>query len=360
MTMKLQNSHYELENLTEIISDSIAVSVLNSERKIIFANEIFCIATGYSESELVGQNADILNAESTNLELDTRIEKTLESGKTWSGQIYHRKKNGQSFCLATTIYPILDKHGKVERQVHTHYDITEWLKTEQNASKARDEVVRDSHTQAFLYAQLCQDLKTPLGAIMEIAKELESNFDPIEVSKKSKGLIACANEISRQLAPMLLVSKNNNTNTMPLQKAAHRPSIQKENCNILLVDDVEDHLIALGVYLKKLGIKYQTATSGKLALDLVKEQNFDLILMDVQMPDMTGLEATKLIRKLENMTQREHTYIVALTAQTTEQERQESFSAGCDYHFCKPLTKVQLFEFLSSLNILPSANFNAA
>lgn len=105
-------------------------------------------------------------------------------------------------------------------------------------------------------------------------------------------------------------------------------------CRILLV---EDHLINQKLVLTllgQLGYQIQVVGDGQEAVELLREQDFDLILMDIQMPKMDGLAATKLIRKMKK---NEQLVIIAMTANALREDRQKCINAGMDDYIMKPL-----------------------
>lgn len=111
---------------------------------------------------------------------------------------------------------------------------------------------------------------------------------------------------------------------------------------ILLVDDSPINLRVLSIMLERFGWgKPATALSGREALNMHREQPFDLILMDCFMPDMDGFAAAGEIRRLENGMS--HTIIIALTANASQGDRELCLSAGMDDYLAKPiqLEKVQ-------------------
>ncbi|MFA6223303.1 MAG: response regulator [Desulfomonilaceae bacterium] len=108
----------------------------------------------------------------------------------------------------------------------------------------------------------------------------------------------------------------------------------------------EDNLInqKLATYmLKGLGHNVSIATNGQEALDSIRKARFDVILMDVQMPVMDGLEATKRIREQEKSLNR-HTPIVALTAHAMKGDRERCLEAGMDDYISKPINYHELVE----------------
>ncbi len=119
--------------------------------------------------------------------------------------------------------------------------------------------------------------------------------------------------------------------------------------NILLVDDSDDNRVLIKAYLKNSGHKITEAVNGEEAVKLAKEQKFDLILMDMQMPVLDGFSATRLIREWEKDNGRPRMKIAALTAYALKEEEEKCLAAGCDLHFSKPIKKQVLLKFLDSL-----------
>jgi CheY-like chemotaxis protein len=108
--------------------------------------------------------------------------------------------------------------------------------------------------------------------------------------------------------------------------------------NLLFVDDIELNRVFYSAMLEHLGVKYTAASSGKEAIDAYKEQDFDVILMDCIMPEMSGYEAVALIRSYEKQKQKTPTRIIALTAKLSGDARDKAICAGMDDFFQKPLT----------------------
>ncbi|MBF0422211.1 MAG: response regulator [Magnetococcales bacterium] len=111
---------------------------------------------------------------------------------------------------------------------------------------------------------------------------------------------------------------------------------------LLLVDDSEDNQIVTTALLKNANYRVRIVNNGEEALKEVHEHDFDLILMDMQMPVMDGYTATRLIRQWEKETGRLPVPIIALTAHAFEDEEKKSLSAGCNVHLTKPVRKDKL------------------
>jgi CheY-like chemotaxis protein len=103
---------------------------------------------------------------------------------------------------------------------------------------------------------------------------------------------------------------------------------------ILVVDDDDSLRMILTLQLKRLGFPSKSAENGLQAIDRFNEMDFDLILMDVQMPHLDGLEATVKIRQLEVERNRARTPIIAVTANL---DRERCLSSGMDDYMFKPV-----------------------
>ena len=111
---------------------------------------------------------------------------------------------------------------------------------------------------------------------------------------------------------------------------------------LLAEDNVVNQKLALRL-LEQMGYRADMASNGIEAIDSVERQIYDVILMDVQMPEMDGLEATRTIRKLTNAAQ---PHIIAMTANAMEGDRELCLSAGMDDYISKPIRVDELIEAL--------------
>lgn len=118
---------------------------------------------------------------------------------------------------------------------------------------------------------------------------------------------------------------------------------EKVGLNILIVDDdVVSRQVAAGL-LKRGSHRVTVVTDGQEAVESFERENFDLIFMDLGMPGMNGLEATRCIRQKEKETG-SHIPIIAMTAYTFEEDRGRCLEAGMDGHVSKPVRRIDLFD----------------
>ncbi len=111
---------------------------------------------------------------------------------------------------------------------------------------------------------------------------------------------------------------------------------------ILLVDDYDDNRFVVQAHLEDTPYQIDTAENGEIAIDMFKSVNYDLVLMDVQMPVMDGYTATRLIRRWEQEQGLTPTPIVALTANAFAEDVHKSMEAGCTGHINKPIRRAPL------------------
>ncbi len=131
---------------------------------------------------------------------------------------------------------------------------------------------------------------------------------------------------------------NDLTNSEPIDPAT---------CTILVVEDnIDNQLVALHL-LQKRGYQVVIANNGREALAAVERQRFELILMDVQMPEMGGLEATAAIRLKEKQGAK-RIPIIALTANLVSESREICLAAGMDDYLNKPISRTRLFAALDT------------
>ena len=110
------------------------------------------------------------------------------------------------------------------------------------------------------------------------------------------------------------------------------------NIKILVVEDNEVNMLMISAMLKKWNCQVLKAINGKEAIDILGKENVDLILMDLHMPKMGGMEASEIIRNKLNL----NTPIIALTANAIVGEAEKCIKAGMNDFISKPFKQIQL------------------
>ncbi|MEZ5196942.1 MAG: tetratricopeptide repeat protein [Bacteroidales bacterium] len=134
--------------------------------------------------------------------------------------------------------------------------------------------------------------------------------------------------------------------------AAPPAVVHKNKMKVLLVEDNLLNQQLTANILAREGYLIDIAENGKVGLDFYKQNFYDVLLMDIQMPVMDGIQATRLIREFEEKNNSKRVKIVAVTAHTKEGEQQKLFDVGIDYYLSKPFKPAELLKVLNDLDIL--------
>jgi len=127
---------------------------------------------------------------------------------------------------------------------------------------------------------------------------------------------------------------------------------------LLAEDNAVNQLVALRL-LEKHGHVVTVAANGRKALEALEKETYDIVLMDIQMPEMDGWEATRAIRETEKASG-EHIPIVAMTAHAMKGDKERCFAAGMDYYLTKPIRTKDLLATLEKIMNLKESTDHAA
>lgn len=137
-------------------------------------------------------------------------------------------------------------------------------------------------------------------------------------------------------------------------------SFNKGNACILLVEDNPINQEMAAIMLMRAGYKVDIAENGKVALESIDKKDYDLVLMDVQMPVMDGYEATKVIRMKEK--DNKHLPVIAMTAHAMQSDRKKCLEVGMDDFLSKPIDRDNMFstieKWINPANIITSTSIS--
>ena len=126
------------------------------------------------------------------------------------------------------------------------------------------------------------------------------------------------------------------------QKKSYRPEARKwEELNILIVEDDSSNYLYLDVLLNEKVNRIDRALNGQEAVEMVRKDTYDIVLMDLKMPVMSGYEATREIKKLFPRLP-----VIATTAYATPEEKESALDAGCDSYITKPIKKEDIMKII--------------
>ena len=158
------------------------------------------------------------------------------------------------------------------------------------------------------------------------------------------------------------------TVTLPLPQVEAAPSAAAEaaepealpGLQVLLAEDHPTNQRVVRLILEAVGVELTVVDNGALALEAFARQRFDMVLMDMQMPEMDGLTATVQLRAMEAASGAARTPVIMLTANALDEHVRASLAAGADLHLSKPLRAAELLDAIAALIAEPAQPLEAA
>jgi len=175
-------------------------------------------------------------------------------------------------------------------------------------------------------------LSDDIGKIIKRQKLLHT---VVQTPARHKELLSAIYEAQENISPSDSVSK---------EKHSENP-LENTNLRVLVAEDNPVNQAVISKMLKKIGVTAEIVENGQLALQQLMTREYDLIIMDCQMPVMDGYEATQCIRKLKN--KNANVPVVALTANNMHGDREKSLKSGMDDHLAKPVTIKSISEMIA-------------
>jgi CheY-like chemotaxis protein/nitrogen-specific signal transduction histidine kinase len=140
---------------------------------------------------------------------------------------------------------------------------------------------------------------------------------------------------------------SNNSSSEPAGKTI---SAKRKAKVIVVEDNLLNQQLIVNVLVKE-GYRVDMAENGKVGFDLYKQNRYNVVLMDIQMPVMDGIQATRLIREYERKNKLNKSVIIAVTAHTKEGEKQNLMDAGMNLYLGKPFKNADLTDMLNKLKL---------
>jgi PAS domain S-box-containing protein len=336
------------ENLLRIINDILDFSKIE-------AGKLEMEEIEFSLSDILNSLVDILGVKAGQkglefvVNLDSRVPTSLLGDPVRLGQILNNLiSNSIKFTSQGRIEVKVSLEGTINPETEILFEVTD------SGIGMTPEQISGLFT-PFTQADTSTTRKyggTGLG--LTISKRL---------SEMMGGRIWCRSEIGHGSSFGFVAKFRVNQDTLigSKEKKKREKKTDKEilkpiyGAKILLTEDNEVNQLVASRILNNAGFEVDIANNGLEAIDMVKRIKYDLVLMDIQMPEMDGLTASKTIRSLGGF---EDLPIVAMTAHAMSGDREHSLAAGMNDHVSKPINITELFSAL--LKWIPPKSNNAA
>jgi CheY-like chemotaxis protein len=139
-----------------------------------------------------------------------------------------------------------------------------------------------------------------------------------------------------------------------------QPVVDARQARILIAEDSPDNRLVVSAYLRREPYQVDFAENGEEAVAKFKVQRYDMVFMDIQMPGLDGLAATRLIRQWETARALASTPIIALTASVLEEDVRNALAAGCNMHMSKPIKKRALLDTIRNIVLFRAGSADAS
>ena len=334
--------------------------------------------SGNNLLSIVNDILDYSKIEANQLELENipiNLYKEIEDVE----KLLSLKAQTKGLDFSYSIHPDTPKHINGDalriKQILINYCNNALKFTERGFVNINVEMIKKTAKKAILKFSVKD---TGIGISEKNQKKLFNDFIQVETSTTRKfGGTGLGLSISKKLAHMMggevgLESVENKGSVFwftgefdivenfksPLEITNKQEVNYSQELSILLVEDNIINQKVASHTIKKNGHQLTIANDGVEAVDLFKSNKFDLILMDIQMPNMNGYEATKAIREIEQQEQLEPIKIIAMTANALKGEKEKCLSMGMDGYLSKPFKQEMLVEIIRSKTSIINSELN--
>lgn len=165
--VQLKASNGELKKLNQAIEQSFATIVMtNRVGKVEYVSTPFSKSTGYSPDEVIGKTLYILKYNQYNSQFYENIWQTILDGKTWRGDVIHKKSSGEEYWESVSVSPILNKKDEITHFVAVKQDITERKKMEEKLLESKEKAGKADQAKSSFLANMSHEIRTPMNAII--------------------------------------------------------------------------------------------------------------------------------------------------------------------------------------------------
>lgn len=195
LEFEAKNSALLVDQYKKIVDDSIIVSKTDENGIITYANDMFCMLSGYTRDELIGQPHNIVRDPSMPSSVFKGLWETIQAKKIWHGIIHNRAKDGSRYTVKSSISAILDSDGNITEYMALREDVTELLRAQEEAKLA-------AQIKGEFLANMSHEIRTPMNGIIGFSDLLaRSNLDEQQIryldviSSSTKTLLTIVNDI---------------------------------------------------------------------------------------------------------------------------------------------------------------------
>jgi len=318
-----------IKNVAEI------VTITDLDNRLIYVNDAFEKKYGYRKEEVLGVHISFLHPEKNVLLSKEVLEQSLNGG--WEGELVNISKTGEKMTVHLTTSMIKDEKNNPFAIVGISRDITE-----EKLNRKLEQKAEMLKTLQELAGAISHEFSQPLQALHNYLALMEIGRQPEKYIKKSKVSVEKIAALVNNLRDLTSIERRDylNTKILNLKASADKGNTPEQTKRILIVDDEQEILDTLVEMLKLAGYDVDGASDGMEGLKRLRENDYHLILSDINMPRMSGPTFFDKVRIIgyENR-------FIFMTGYAVSKEIHEVIKKG-DGVLYKPVDSLQLLDIV--------------
>lgn len=323
---------------------------VDSSDKLISVNRTALKWIGYHSEDIFKKSKfeSYLTESSKKLYLNA-FETARQKGGFSGLLLYAIGKNGEEMPFVLNAFTLFDEDNQMKLLRCTCYDMRDRIKYEKEILEQKQKAEEANESKNKFLSKMSHDLRTPLHGIIGNISLLKQTA----VSENQKTVLNDLNDSSEKMSEIVndifdmtialdSSKKSDYSNHYILNNNLHIKKLDLD-AKILIVDDeILNQKLLIGM-LNQLKLKADTADNGKIAVEMYQKNKYDLIFMDILMPEMNGIDASSHIMKMDN----KKPVIIAITANIIKYEKQKYVDAGIQVCLTKP---TRFNDFVTAIN----------
>lgn len=173
---EIATKNNSLASQKQALDSSAIVAETDLKGRITYVNDKFLEISKYSRTELIGQDHRILNSKYHPKSFFIDLWKTIAQGQVWHGEVRNRAKDGSLYWVDTTIYPVKDEQGKLQKFVAIRFDVTDKKQVLEALQQATEAARQAAAVKADFLANMSHEIRTPMNAIVGMTDILQETM----------------------------------------------------------------------------------------------------------------------------------------------------------------------------------------